>query len=90
MIDLNKAEALLRAEGLDPVRASLAVDLVLGLVNGLAQIRVSCACAFIQAEVMPGGVFPDEADALAAALARAAALCRRIEAECQEEAPCSP
>lgn len=84
MIDLDKAAALLHAEGLrayDYPRP--------GKVFVAAPDRADVQAGI---GVYPGGFAittntvstPDEADALAAALARAAALCRRIERECQQ------
>lgn len=86
MIDLDKAEALLRAEGLAPSRGDRNGKYANVLVvanTGPVQVRASLACALVASEVAANRASPDEADALAAALTRAAALCRRIEAECQ-------
>ncbi len=77
MIDLDKAEALLRAEGCALSRGR---NWVLASAPGVEPVMVRCECTSI---LPPEAVLPEDAEALAAALLRAAALCRRIERECQ-------
>lgn len=84
MIDLDKAEALLRAEGLIPVTTGWLTASI-----ATAPIRVRIGVTYEDAVVDQSNFLSrdwlttDEADAHAGALTSAAALCRRIEAECQ-------
>lgn len=93
MIDLDRAEALLRGEGLKPWTGGITSWPLVFARSLPTGVRVSQGGAYVLPDGDPytagsiddAALSPDEADALAAALTRAAALCRRIEAECRAE-----
>lgn len=88
MIDLDKAEALLRAEGLAPYRAKERAECggntYLRSISDSWAVGVQSWQAFVEPPRNIDPWFhPFEIDALVSTLTRLAALCRRIEAECQ-------
>lgn len=92
MIDLDRAEALLRGEGLETARFGVVLCATVGQIEADDIVRVGISVFNGRARVDPdegeafiGSLLHDEADALASALTRAAALCRRIETECRAD-----
>lgn len=85
MIDLDKAAALLRAEGLTFSLVHHSTGYA--AAGHFVDVRVQRTCARVAVDARRT-FDPEESDAMAAAITRAAALCRRIESECQKtEAP---
>lgn len=89
-MDLDRAEALLRAEGWSTSRQDVPYTgvIVYAFPVGVDDCRIRVTSAGPAVKCMEADLWnrPIEAEAIASALARTVALCRRIEAECQVSA----